>query len=214
MPSERDACFGRKLFGVIVLAMAMSYFIGCGSECDSPTSPKPPSRSHPDSLLEYIIYTYVNKDAEGYAECLHEEYVCRDADWWEPGDPPLLEFDRDGDVSSTSNLFSHPPVDGIEMEFEKVTDWAPADCGGEDCLAIMVEPIIRVVIGESDQMTLHSSTWMELKDDFSGDNRISEPCTVFVHQTHATLYVMPDAQDSGLWVVFEMEEGRAEAMWR
>jgi hypothetical protein len=99
---------------LVILSLAV--LTGCGE--DHVTQPGPEySRATPEGLIEALAYALEEKDADIYAECLHEDYLYTftDQDAEDMGLPPSAPWwDKTEDVQAMDRMFNEPTVREIE----------------------------------------------------------------------------------------------------
>ncbi|MGD9403386.1 MAG: hypothetical protein PVF95_14100 [bacterium] len=107
----------KSIYIPAVLVMASLVLLtGCGKDRVTDTGPEY-SRTTPEGLIEALAYALEEKDADIYAECLHDEYLftftAKDAD--DMGLPPGTPWwDKTDDVQAMNKMFNDPTVREIE----------------------------------------------------------------------------------------------------
>jgi len=170
--------------------------------CWNPFSPghgdggKPPniSRKDPDKLLEFFATKYEDKDAEGYAECLDEDYefVFDQKDYDDAGVTPDKPYwGRTEDVAHTTKMFNAAEVKAILMDLkQKDMDWtsdtfATPTGGTVEGFYCLIKPSIDVTI-----------------EGKPGE----EPVTKQVRNSQLYVAAIPDRHYAGLWTILKITE--------
>lgn len=117
----------RSRFWIILPLVFVSLAVSCSGDRSTDTGDvETPDLSNPDSLLKFLAESYVEKDLDGYDDCLDESFLFVFTD--DVADslgllPNLPWWGKTEDVHSTRMMFDDPSVESIRFVYELVGAW-------------------------------------------------------------------------------------------
>ena len=184
-----------KRYQILTFLLLFGLLLFACSDPESPPVKEDPGfdRSTPDELLKMLAHSYMEKDLDGYGECLDDDFLFvffdeiadtvglpPDEPWW----------GKTADIACTRNMFEDPVVQSVAFTYEALDEWFAHQEVRPDTtysgLFRRVDPLIEVTVSAGSEY---------------------DPILNFrVVESWLDIVVVPDRFTEGSWCILRIEE--------